>query len=406
MLTTYFKSSLSLARYRSGPAGPYLDDFSTWLEEQGYRQISVRRHIREAAHFADWTKTEGLSVQKCDRETLNKLRKHLSENSSLRKCTHLYQSARVFVSFLEATGIIAPPTTQQQAPELLREFCEWMRVQRGTMDSTLVNYRLPVTYLLQSLGSDPRDYTAKALREFLLRHIAHSKPGKSKNLATALRMFLRFLIARGDCGAGLDHAIPTVAQWRLSSLPKYLPANDVERLIDSCDSTSLLGARDRAILLLIARLGLRAGDVRALKFDDLEWLEGKVVVSGKARRQTRLPLSQEVGEAILHYLKSGRTHGSDYVFINTVAPFVPMKRGGIAKVVIRALRRTGISAPTQGTHLLRHSLATSMLRDGVSLPAVGALLRHTSIQTTQVYAKVDFALLREVAMPWPEVQSC
>jgi site-specific recombinase XerD len=219
-------------------------------------------------------------------------------------------------------------------------------------------------------------------------------------------MFLRFLIARGDCGAGLDHAIPTVAQWRLSSLPKYLPTNDVERLIDSCDSTSLLGARDRAILLLIARLGLRAGDVRALKFDDLEWVEGKVVVSGKTRRQTRLPLSQEVGEAILHYLKSGRSHGSNYVFINTVAPFAPMKRGGIAKVVIRALRRTGISAPTQGTHLLRHSLATSMLRDGVSLPAVGALLRHTSIQTTQVYAKVDFALLKEVAMPWPEVQSC
>jgi len=411
MLITYFKSALALARYRSGPAGPYLDDFSTWLEDQGYRRIGVRRHIREVAHFADWAKTEGLSVQKCDREALSKLRNHLSESSYLRyrngNYTHLYQSACVFVRFLEVSNIVAPPTTPQQVPELVQEFYEWMRVQRGTMDITLAKYRLPITYLLQSLGSEPRDYTAKGLREFLLRHTAHSKPGKSKNLATALRMFLRFLIARGDCGAGLDHAIPTVAQWRLSSLPKYLPANDVERLIDSCDNTSPLGARDRAILLLIARLGLRAGDVSALKFDDLEWLEGKLIVSGKNRRQTRLPLSQEVGDAILHYLKHGRAQiVSNCVFITTTAPLVPITSKSVSRAVFRALRRTGISAPMKGSHLLRHSLATKMLQDGAALASVGALLRHTSMQTTQVYAKVDFASLKEVAMPWPEVQSC
>lgn len=160
-------------------------------------------------------------------------------------------------------------------------------------------------------------------------------------------------------------------------------------------------------MLLIARLGLRAGDVRALKFDDLLWKEGTLIVSGKSRRQTRLPLPQEVGEAILHYLRYGRPHKvSDYIFITTTAPFVPISRQVVGRAVVRAVRRTGISAPTQGAHLLRHSAATCMLREGVSLPAIGALLRHVSIQTTTVYAKVDLGLLQEVAMPWPEVQPC
>jgi len=220
-------------------------------------------------------------------------------------------------------------------------------------------------------------------------------------------MFLRFLIARGDCAAGLDHAIPTVAQWRLSSIPKYLSADDVERLIDSCDQTLALGARDRAILLLIARLGLRASDVSKLKVSDLEWRGGSLIVSGKNRNETKLPLPQDVGDAILHYLKHGRAQvSSNYVFITTTAPLVPISSKGISRAVFRALRRTGICAPMKGSHLLRHSLATKMLRDGASLASIGALLRHTSMQTTQIYAKVDFASLKEVAMPWPEVESC
>ncbi len=410
MLTYYFKSSRTLARYRSGLAAPYLDDFSTWLESRGYGRTSVRRHIREVVNIADWANAEGLSLLKFDR-VMTEIRGHLAESNSLRyrsgNYNRRYQSARVFASFMEASGYVTISPSAAQSPELFQEFCEWMRMQRGTMDSTLGNYRLSIIWLLESLGTETQTYTAKGLREFLLRNTQHSRPGKSKNLATALRMFLRFLIARGDCAAALDQSIPTVAQWRLSSLPKYLPSHDVERLIDSCDQALPLGARDRAILLLIARLGLRAGDVSGLKFDDLEWKEGNLIVSGKNRCKTRLPIPQDVGDAIVIYLKNGRAAASsDHVFVTAVAPFVPITRMGISKAVSRALRRTGISAPMQGAHLLRHSLATTLLREGVSLPAVGALLRHESIQTTQVYAKVDFALLKEVVMPWPEVQSC
>jgi site-specific recombinase XerD len=161
------------------------------------------------------------------------------------------------------------------------------------------------------------------------------------------------------------------------------------------------------VLLLIARLGLRASDVSGLKFADLRWRDGELVVSGKNRKETRLPLPQEVGEAILHYLKHGRPHiANDHVFITAVAPFAPILHFAVSGTVERALHRTGINSPTRGAHLLRHSVATSLLREGVSLPAIGELLRHASIETTKTYAKVDFALLKEVAMPWPEVTPC
>jgi integrase/recombinase XerD len=413
MLISYFKDPRILARCRCGLAHPYLEDFVVWLENQGYRRRTICCHVCEVVHFADWAAAEGLALGDLNRDALNRLGRQLTERKSSRHPSvyrrHIYQSARVFVSFLETVGMGNPrtPDASTQDPALLVEFRAWMGAQRGTLDITLNNYRRPLLQLFDELGSDPSTFDAKGLRAFLLRRVGASSQAKSKNVATALRMFLRFLTARGRCAPGLEHAIPTVAKWRLSSLPRYIPAPDVERLIHSCDPSSLLGARDRAILLLIARLGLRAGDVSALKFGDLRWEQGTLIVSGKSRRDTRLPLPQEVGEAILSYLKHRQPHKvNEYVFITVTAPFVPISRHVMRRAVVSALRRTGISAPSQGAHLLRHSAATRLLREGVSLPAIGALLRHASLETTTLYAKVDLDLLQEVAMPWPEVQPC
>lgn len=413
MLSTHFKCAWTVEKYCSLIPEPYLADFIAWLESQGYRRVTIERLVQGVGKFAAWAKTQGLTVEKFDRIALSKLHCHLAQRKSLRypsgDYSCIYRSARIFVSFLEGRGVVGlgGQRAEEQAPVLLQEFNNWMRVQRGTLDSTLAGYRLPITELLQDLGSEPKAFTAKGLREFLVQKVKQISPGKTKNLTKALRMFLRFLIARGDCAVGLEHAIPTVARWHLSALPKYLPPDDVERLINSCDQAQLLRARDRAMLLLIARLGLRAGEVTALKFGDIDWLEGTLIVSGKSRRQSRLPLPQEVGDAILHYLQQARpTVMSEHIFITTLAPFVPITPQVVGAAVVRALRRTGITAPSQGSHLLRHSVATSLLQDGISLPAIGALLRHASIDTTTVYAKVDFALLREVALPWPEVQSC
>jgi site-specific recombinase XerD len=347
-----------------------------------------------------------------DQATLAKLHDDLAKQGRLRYACgfyrHLYQSARIYVRFLEDISAVPPVAKNDSgdASPLFAEFRDWMRAHRGTRVITLANYRMPVTTLLRTLGC-PGSYSAPVLRAYFLQQVNPLHPEKSKNLATALRMFLRFLVARGECAPGLEFAIPTVARWRLSTLPKYIQPEEVETLIASCDSSTSLGARDRAILLLIARLGLRASDVSGLQFRHLLWSEGLLTVAGKNRHEVELPMPQEVGDAILHYLKNGRPAlNSDFVFITTTAPFVPITRQGVGRTVVRAIHRTGIDAPSRGAHLLRHSVATAMLRDGMSLPAISALLRHSSIETTMVYAKVDVNLLKEVVQPWPGVRPC
>lgn len=211
------------------------------------------------------------------------------------------------------------------------------------------------------------------------------------------------------CAAGLDGAVPMLAHWRLAALPRYLAEDEVERLIASCDPESPVGARDRAILLLLARLGLRAGDIVQLQVDDVDWKGGWILVSGKSRRETRLPLTQEVGQALVRYLRDVRPPCSERaVFVRSRAPFRPFgSHCAISVIVDRALHRAGVRRPSRGAaHLLRHSIATSMLRHGASLAEVASLLRHQSIATTQIYAKVDVKALQEIAQPWPEVLPC
>jgi integrase len=203
--------------------------------------------------------------------------------------------------------------------------------------------------------------------------------------------------------------VPAIPQWRLSALPRYLPADDVERLITSCDLTKPHGIRDKAILLLLARLGLRAGDIRGMRLGDVEWNEGALRVRGKGRREVRLPLPQDAGDALLDYLERARPRvDDDRMFLRSSAPYRAFAGPcAVSDVVRLALKRTGIaSPPSRGTNLLRHSAATGMLRAGATLDAIGAVLRHRSTDTTAHYAKVDIAMLRQIAQTWPGDVSC
>jgi site-specific recombinase XerD len=222
-------------------------------------------------------------------------------------------------------------------------------------------------------------------------------------------MFLRFLVAEGCCRAGLLGAIPVVPHWRLTSLPRYVSPEDVERLVACCDPTTPVGKRDRAILLLLARLGLRAGDIVQMRLEDIDWKGAWVQVSGKSRHQTRLPLTQEVGQAIAAYLQAGRPAApTDALFLRARAPLRALaSHCAVSMIVASAFRRAGVKRPGRGAaHLLRHSIASSMLRQGASLQEISALLRHRSIETTQIYAKVDVTRLQQIAQPWPQVQPC
>jgi site-specific recombinase XerD len=222
-------------------------------------------------------------------------------------------------------------------------------------------------------------------------------------MGTALRSFLRFLFLRGETETDLALAVPTVRQWRSSIVPRHLPAQDVERLLRACDRSSATGRRDHAILLLLARLGLRASEILALDLGDLHWREGEIVVRGKGHVHDRLPLLADVGEAVALYLRRDRPAGSSRrVFLCRRAPHRGFGHPStVTTIVTRALARAGLAPATRGAHLLRHSLATTMVRRGASLSEIGQVLRHRSPNSTEIYAKVDFDALRDVALPWP-----
>ena len=416
MLSEFFEAPARIRAVRSGPSGTLLESFANHLFENGYATISARRHIRSAEHIVCWAKRSHLVLQDLDTSALERFGNHLTRcNCGRYSCADrvdILTGARLFLEHLQgANGHHIRRITEPCGPEpvLWQAFSAWMRAQRGTCDQTLYNYGIPIRKLLACFGENPGELDAHRLRQFVLQQSQATGWATVKRCTTALRMFLRFLIAEGRCPAGLLGAIPTLPHWRLTSLPRYLPPDDVERLIAACDPSSPIGKRDRAILLLLARLGLRAGDIVQMRLQDIDWKNAWIQVSGKGRRQTRLPLSEEVGEAIVAYLREGRppVH-QDALFVCSRAPFRPLaSHCAVSVLVDRAIRRAGVTRPNRGAaHLLRHSLATSMLQHGASLQDISGLLRHRSIETTQIYAKVDIAGLQQIAQPWPEVSSC
>jgi len=284
-----------------------------------------------------------------------------------------------------------------------------MSCQRGIKARTIDRYEWLIEKMLPELGCDPARYDAALVRQSLLRTVKTLSCGYAKTYVIALRAFLRFLAAHGRCRARLDRAVPTVPEWKLSALPRYLETDDVERLITSCDLSKPYGVRDRAILLLLARLGLRAADITGMRLDDLDWHAGTVRVRGKGRKEVCLPLPQDVGDALIEYLVKARPgFDTDHVFLCTNAPVRPFATSASISDIVRfALQRADIQAPTsRGAHLLRHSAATAMLRSGASLDLVAAVLRHQSPDMTAHYAKVHIELLREISQPWPEESPC
>ncbi len=413
MFATYFDGAARVQALRSGPFGARLEGFAEYLSRSGYSKISARRHLRAAEHLAHWATRAGVRVD--DALAVAQFGDHLSRcrcgRYACRDRASVIAGARLFIGHLQQTEHpdVGVNDFVGSEPLLLKSFGDWMRNQRGTTQATLCNYGRPIRALIERFGEDPSDLNARQLREFVLEQSRSCGRAAAKQCTTALRMFLRFLIAQGQCPAGLLGAIPTLAHWRLSTVPRCLPPEDVERLIASCDLSLPVGLRDRAILLLLARLGLRAGDIVELRLQAIDWKGAWISVCGKGRQQARLPLSQEVGQAIVAYLQAGRPPGcTDALFLRTRAPFRALRSHCAVSVLVdRAIRRAGIKRPGRGAaHLLRHSLASSMLRQGASLQDIATLLRHRSVQTTQIYAKVDVTALMRLAQPWVEVTPC
>ncbi len=413
MLTTYFKHPFTLDKLHSGPAGPHMDDFACQLTREGYSYSTARRHLRGAGQLSIWAQTAGLTTKELEAGALERFRRYLASRGKLHTQAGLYLpafvGARLFIAFLQTRGIVAtsPPSPAQAPPALLIAFEHWMRTHRGVTGFTLKGYRPVLGAMLHTLGEQPEQYSAKTLRDFALDRASRHGHSQACIVLSAMRMFLRFLSTHGHCAAELIEAIPAIAGWRQAALPYALSAPELEGVLTVCDITTAIGSRDQAILLLLARLGLRAGDVAALTLSDIDWHQGTLRVCGKSRQAAQLPLPQDAGEAILHYLSHHRPAVAiGQVFITAVGPWRPIPRDLVGAVVARALRRASIEAPAKGAHLLRHSAATAMLRQGLPLETIGAVLRHRSIETTSGYTKIDTELLAQVIQPWLEVEAC
>jgi integrase/recombinase XerD len=415
MFAEFFDSPFRIHELRDGPAGRLLEEFAQELCQSGYAEITARRHIRAAEHVIHWLGQSGKTVAALDERMIEEFVQHLNRCRCPRYGrTHrrdLRKGARLFLHYARFADIVTTRVAEERIvePLLLVSFDDWMRQQRGSCDATLYNYNIHLRDLLKSLGEDPGRFDAHRLRQFVLDTSQRSGWAAAKKCTTALRMFLRFLVADGKCAAGLEGSVPVLAHWRLSSLPRYLQSDEVERVIASCDPATPVGKRDRAILLLLARLGLRAGDLVQLRLGDIDWKEAGIYVSGKGRRQTLMPLTQEIGDAIANYIQDGRPQtAADALFIRSRAPFRSFANHcAISMIASQAMRRAGVVCPSRGAaHVLRHSVASSMLRQGASLQEIAGVLRHRSTATTEIYAKVDVVALKQIAQPWPEVKSC
>ena len=390
-----------------GPLAECADGFAAWLAELGYTPLSAANQLRVLARLSRW-----LAARELARAGLDAVQVEAFLAGCRASGYTCWLSARglaPLLGYLRGLGVV--PGLAREAPAtaaevLLGRYRAYLARERGLAAST-VGYYLAVARLFvgRAAGADLgglAGLTAAGVSGFVAAECSRRSTGSAKILVTALRSLLRFLFLDGLLATDLSGAVPAVAGWRGGGLPKALPAGHVAAVLASCDQETAAGRRDFAVLVLLARLGLRAGEVAALELDDISWRAGEIVIRGKGRRQERMPLPADVGAALAGYLRGGRPAGtgSRAVFVKERAPAGPMSAEAVKEMVRRRCRRAGV--PETGPHRLRHTVATQMLQAGSPLAEVGQVLRHRSTLTTAIYAKVDHRSLRALALPWPQ----
>ena len=390
----------------TGPLAPFADDYSANLQGCGYSARSVISESSHLARLSHWLEERRLGADDLDEERLEEFLGELPRRrDGGRVCSR--QALRQMLEVLKDSGVGQSPVAAAAiAPSeaLLADFERFLRHERAVAPSTASVYVARARRFLDwcAPNGELADLTASDVTGAVLRASASVSVSTTKLFVTALRSFLRFSFVEGLTPVDLSAAALSVARRRRSSLPKGIDKKSVDALFRACDRRHQKGRRDYAVLLVLVRLGLRAGEVAGLRLRDIDWRAGEVVVRGKGRREDRLPLPHDVGEAIVAYLKRGRPKGFGCreVFLRVVAPIGPLGTNGIGQIVRCACARAGV--PVIGPHRLRHTLACQMAEAGVPLPGIAEALRHRAISSTAEYARVDIARLRTVAQPWPE----
>ena len=380
------------------------------LLANGYSPLSALNVLRLAAHLSRWLQEQ---EQPLDALTHERIQTFFDDRRGAGYTQFLTpRSLEVIVRHLEAVGVIClplpVPALMSPMDQLVQEYRDYLCRERGLSANSVRAYGDIADRFARSCVGEELDaiaqLRAKDLTSFMLSASSRYGVGTIKYIVTVLRSFVRYLYVCGYVGLDLTGALPAVAGWRLSSLPKALNAVQVRQLLSACDRRRHIGRRDYAVVLLMVRMGLRRGEVARLELDDVDWRAGEFIIHGKGPRDERLPLPADVGEALVVYLRRSRPSASTRrLFLNVRAPHTPLTSGAVGAIACRALKRAGL--PGNNSHRLRHTAATQMLRAGGNLDEIAQVLRHRNHDTTAIYAKVDRSALREVIRPWPGAAS-
>jgi integrase/recombinase XerD len=389
----------------SGPLAPYAAGFVSWLASRAYSPSAAAQRLYQFDQLSRWLEREGLGV---DGLTVEQAERFAADRRAAGVVTWVSRQSVVLpLGYLRELGVApAPPVAVAHGPleELLAEYCSYLLVEQRLSEHTVRDAYGPAARLFLAGREGPDGLGLERLgaadvSSFLARECPRRSVSGARDLVCALRSFLRFLHLTGVSETPLVWAVPSVADLRDRTLPRGLEPTAVKKLLTSCDRRTLVGRRDHAILLLLSRLGLRAGEVAAITLDDVDWRAGLLLVRGKGRREDVLPLPVDLGEALVSYLRRRPRCEYRALFLTVNAPRGALAQGTVRWIVRAACDRAGL--PRIGAHRLRHTAATEMLRQGASLAEIGQVLRHREQKTTAIYAKVDRRALRALARPWP-----
>jgi site-specific recombinase XerD len=410
MIERYFSQAKALIRLRSGSVGPYLPRFVSALEQRRFSRDTIRRYIRGADSLCRWLDGQGVAVVEANQGHVERYVRQHTRLPDIHYAQGRLCKAALSVPFiatvLREQGILSGSVPVSKADAWLARFDNHLMRVHGLSHESRHNYLRYVRRLIQSLQMSEPDWTtlnAQHIRDFVCSEAAKRKTGSCRVVITAIRALLRFLAAEGVVPPNLHRAVPVVREWRHASLPQHISTEELERVLQICRTSTAGCSRDACIILMMARLGMRAGEVRQLNLNDIDWIEGEIHVrAGKSRRERTLPLFEEVGKALSVYLRERPESAERSIFLTLLPPYRPLAYStAISRISRHIFEEAGVQGPRLGAHRLRHTVATHLVRRGSSFKEVADVLGHTSLKSTAIYAKLDERSLQKVALPWP-----
>jgi site-specific recombinase XerD len=408
LVQTFFERSFAINRLRQGPLAGHIDLLATRLATHGYSRVHSRILLRLVGHFNRWLEQKDLTAAQIDEEIIERYWRYFMREKRVRSkdvCALMK-----LLDLLREQGV-TPRRTIEAVPAaretLLEKYRCYLREERDLAYGSVRNMMPFVDrFLAQKYPRDHFDFAALKVSDitsFVRKQATELGSVQAKHMVSSLRAFFRYLRHRGEIDTDLAGCVPCVPAYSFSTIPKFLPTGTVEKILRRTVRSTPHGRRDYAVLMLLARLGLRTCEIVRLELEDVDWELGQITVRGKGGRWSKMPLPSDVGQAIAAYLQHDRPRcSSRRLFISQRVPITGLQsRCAIVKTVTRALNRAGVLSERKGGYLFRHTLATEMLGRGASLREIGEVLRHRKADTTRIYAKVDFAALRNLAQPWP-----